>query len=58
MHKNCAGCQQKYWEVQLRSYIHMIDQLAEDQYTLDRYVETGELYDDLNEMHRHSKWVR
>ena len=51
-HKNCAGCHQNYREVELGSHIYitvkdqrvgdLIDQLAEDQHTLDRCVEIGE----------------
>ena len=54
-HKNCALCQQKYWEMDWRSYIYigvrdqrgreLIDQLVEDQHTLDRYVEIRESYE-------------
>ena len=46
---------EKYWEVELRSYIYigvrdqrvreLIDQLAEDQHTQDRYVEIEESYE-------------
>ena len=54
-HKNFAGGQKMYWEVELRSHIYievrdqrvreLIDELAEDQHTLDRYIETGESYE-------------
>ena len=66
--RTVPGCQQQYWEVDLRSHLYigqrmkrvgeLIDQLAEDQHTLDRYVEIGSHMKHLNQMHRHSKWVR
>ena len=54
-HKDCAGCKQRYWEVELMSKIYigvrdqrireLIDQLPEEQHKLTRYVEIGECYE-------------
>ena len=54
-HQYCAGCKQRYWEVELMSKIYigvrdqrireLIDQLPEEQHKLTRYVEIGESYE-------------
>ena len=54
-HKDCAGCKQRHWEVELMSKIYievrdqrireLINQLPEEQHKLTRYVEIGECYE-------------
>ena len=52
-HRNCQDCHQRYVDDELMSYIYievreqkvrdLIDQLPDEQHTLDKYVEIGEL---------------